>query len=90
MENSVLLLIMRENYLSSLLKNLNQTWISTYFTSKQSGVHTERTIMKEMYAYMLIIGKIIDVNPQYSVTLKICARIGILRISLLLIKMVAS
>jgi hypothetical protein len=46
--------------------------------------------MKEMFVFTLITGKIIEENPQFLIIQKICAKTGIQKVSLPLIKMVAN
>jgi hypothetical protein len=82
--------ILRENSLLSLLRNSNQIWISISFISKQYGVLIEKMIMREMFVFMLTTGKITEESPQFSITQRICVKIGIQKISLLRIKMVAN
>jgi hypothetical protein len=68
---------------------LSPIWTFIFSISKQFGAHIEKTTMKEMSAFMLIIGKIIEENLLYLHILMKCAKIGIQKTLLLLIRMVA-
>jgi hypothetical protein len=68
---------------------LSLIWTFIFSISKQFGVLIGRMTMKEMCAFTLIIGKIIEENLLYLHILMKCAKIGILKTLLLLIRMAA-
>ena len=61
---------------SSSLRSLSQIWIFICSISRLYGVHTENRIMKGMYAFMPIIGKIFEGNLRFFPIRKKCAPIG--------------
>lgn len=87
MENSVPLLTTRMSYQLNLLRSLSLIWTSTFFTLRQSGVLTEKTIMKGMFVCMLITGRTIGGSRLSLTTPKKCVKIGIQKTLLLPTKM---
>lgn len=90
MESFVHSLILKPNCLLNSLKSLSLIWTFIYSISKLSGVHIGKMIMKEMFVYMLITGKTIEESHLYSTIQKICAKIGIPKVSSHPIKMAAN
>ena len=59
--------------------NFKRTWTSTCSILKQCGVLTMRMIIKEINASMLIIGKILEENPNLTYIKALNAKTGVLK-----------